>query len=72
MATYSVRRTVDAFVDEVCQVEAENAVEAVRVARQFESDLEWTPGMLRWFDARRFVAVDPAGNEMEDTATADF
>ena len=72
MATFSVLRRVDAFVDYVALVEADDAKEAARKASEDERPYQWARDGIAEFDARLFVTLDDEGNEVEGTEFGDF
>lgn len=69
MPTFTVLCRVDAYVDYIAEVEADDAAEAVELA-------QYNPGGYKWqnlgsceFDDRGYVALDEAGDEIEATWT---
>lgn len=72
MPTFKVRRTVDAYVIETAEIEASDAAEAARLARETEGRLSWRNQSVRTFDARRFGTLRPNGSEIEETAVGEF
>jgi hypothetical protein len=72
MPKFKVRRRVDAFVDYVAVVEAEDPKEAAEVARADEGRYRWKEEGTCQFDARMFVTLDLRGYEIDGTDTGDF
>lgn len=64
MTTFTVRRTVDAYVHYETNVEAETPEQAAALARKNESEYEWTDEDVCTYDARSFVAIDVDGREL--------
>jgi UDP-N-acetylenolpyruvoylglucosamine reductase len=69
---FQVLRRIDAFVDCVAEVEAVDAEEAAAKANEDETKFEWKKSGLSQFDARLYVTLDAAGNEIESTQQGDF
>lgn len=67
MPIYTVRRRVDAYVDYLAQVEADDPVEAAALAEQQDGDLQWAPDGVCEFDDRVFITLDAAGDEIAET-----
>ncbi|MDQ2860762.1 MAG: DUF1778 domain-containing protein [Pseudomonadota bacterium] len=63
---------IDAFADYVAEVEADDAEEAVELARDNHADYTWAHSFTQEFDARLYVALDANGNEIEPTQVGDF
>ena len=72
MPKFRVLRRVDAFVDDVVDIEADSAEEAASAASDDERKFDWKEVGVHAFDARYFVALDEDGNEIEATAQGDF
>ena len=72
MPKFRVLRRVDAYVDYVAEVEANNPEEAAELANACEQDLRWSKQDTAQFDARLFVALDANGNEIESTRCGDI
>lgn len=72
MPKFKVLRRVDAFADDVAEVEAETAEEAARKASVDERTYEWEETGTHHFDARLFVTLDENGSEIEATQRGDF
>lgn len=67
MPTFTVLSRVDAYVDYITDVEADTAEEAVDLAYDGGPDVVWEPYGVVEFDARRVVALDADGEEIEST-----
>ncbi len=67
MPTYTVRRRVDAFVDYVAQVDADNPAEAAELAQQEDGDLAWEQEGICEFDDRLFITLSADGAEIAET-----
>ena len=72
MPIYKVLRLVDAWVDYVADVEADSPAEAAELASDNEGDYVWEEQGVREFDARGFLALDAAGDEIDDTRVGHF
>jgi exonuclease VII large subunit len=72
MPKFQVLRRVDAYVDYVAEVEADNPTEAAELASDDESAYEWQSQGEVEFDARLFVALDKDGREIDGTQQGDF
>lgn len=72
MTTYKVQRTVDAAVIYTAEVEAESPERAVELASGEEEKYTWEEGDTVQYDARRFVALDKDGMDIEETARGDW
>lgn len=72
MPIFRVLRRVDAFVDYIAEIDADNADEAADSADKDETQFKWEQVDIAQFDARLFVALDPDGNEIESTQRGDF
>ncbi|WP_430424471.1 hypothetical protein [Phenylobacterium sp.] len=70
MPTYTVRRRVDAYVDYLAHVEADNPVEAAALAEEQDGDLPWLPDGVCEFDDRIFITLDAIGAEIAETEVA--
>jgi hypothetical protein len=68
MPKFTVVRRVEAFVDYVAEVEADNAEQAAEIADQDEEKLEWTLDETFMLDDKLFVTLDGDGNEIPETA----
>jgi hypothetical protein len=71
MAKFTVLRRVDAFVDYVTEVEADDAKSAAEAARQ-EGRFCWSRRGTHTFDARVFVTLDSNGVEIDATEIQDY
>ena len=73
MVKFDVLRRVDAYVDYVAEVEAENAEEAAQLAND---DLigcyKWEERGKQEFDARLYITLDENGDEIDGTQAGDF
>lgn len=72
MPTFSVISRVDAFVDYIAEVEAEDAEEAAQIAYHDSSSVRWKLQGVSELDDRRVVTLDPDGEEIEATAQGDL
>lgn len=72
MPKFTVLSRVDAFVDYVAEVEAEDAQAAAEFAYYDGTGLTWEPYGTVEFDARHVVALNADGEEIESTAQGDF
>ena len=72
MQTFKVRRRVDAYVDYVAEVEADDPQEAAELARDGEGAFEWEEEGPCEFDTRMFVALGPDGSEIDGTECGDL
>jgi hypothetical protein len=69
--TTNIRR-VDAFVNYEVVLEAGSAEEASKLAREQDHSLDWVEVSTTIFDARRYVALDGAGEEILGSEVGDF
>ena len=67
MARFQVLSRVDAYLDYLAEVEAEDANEAAILAYEGEG-VVWTLQGVTEFDARRVVTLGADGEEIEATA----
>lgn len=72
MPMFEVKCRVDAYVDYIAKVEAASAAEAVAIASDDPDSLTWEDGDTQEFDARLYIALDPNGDEIEDTEVRHF
>lgn len=72
MPKFRVLSRVDAFVDYVAEVEAEDARAAADIAYESPHEVIWKRRDVVEFDARRVVTLDSGDEEMEATARGDF
>ena len=70
--TFEVLCRIDAFADYVAEVEAEDAEEAALLANDNHGDYKWERRFTQEFEARLYVTLDDAGNEIEETQVGDF
>ena len=70
--TFEVLCRIDAFADYVAEVEADDAEEAAALAHDDHGDYKWEHRSIQEFDARLYVTLDDAGNEIEETQVGDF
>ena len=68
MPIFIVLTRIDAYVDYGAEVEAATADEAVDIAYEGGPSVKWQEHGVVQFDARRVVALDDNGEEMEETA----
>jgi hypothetical protein len=71
MPKFQVLCRVDAWVDYVAVVEADDPEEAAWLAREGPS-LEWEAQGAVEFDARMYMTLDENGEPMESTKCGDF
>ncbi len=73
MPTFQVLCRVDAFVDYVAEVEAEDAEEAAQIASSDpRSRHKWEERGTEEFDARLYITLDENGDEIDGTQAGDF
>ena len=72
MPTFTVLSRVDAFVDYLAEVEAEDAQHAADLAYDGAPGVVWEERGVVKFDARRVVTLDDDGREIESTARGKF
>lgn len=72
MPTFTVPSRVDAFIDYLTKVEAEDAQAAAGFAYQGGPGVVWVERGVAEFDARRVVTLEDDGEEIESTAHGDF
>lgn len=72
MPKFTILSRKDAFVDDLAEVEAETPEAAVDLAYEGGPGIEWEPYGTVEFDARRVVALDDDGQEIENTARGQF
>ena len=68
MPVFLVLSRVDAYVGYVAEIEADTAEEAVDIAYDGGPGVVWSEQGVVEFDARRVVALDDDGEEIESTA----
>ena len=71
MPTFKVLCRVDAFIDYVAEVEADDADEAAYLAKEGPK-LEWERDGEAEFDARLYVTLDEHGEPIDSTQCGDF
>jgi len=67
MPIFTVLSRVDAYFDYTAEVEADDAQHAADLAYDGDVALVWQPAGTQEFDARRVVALDADGEEIEST-----
>ncbi len=72
MAKFQVISRVDAFVDYVAEVEADDPHSAALIAYGGKADIDWKKQRVTEFDARRIATLDERGEEIESTAQGKF
>lgn len=72
MPTFTILSRVDAFVDYLAHVDAEDAQAATDLAYEGGPGVVWQERGVVKFDARRVVTLDAAGEEIESTARGDL
>ena len=72
MPTFTALFRVDAFVDYLAEVEADDAQAAADLAYDGGSGVVWEERSIVEFDARRVVTLDADGEEIEPTARGDL
>jgi len=68
LPVFLVLSRVDAYVGYVAEIEADTAEEAVDIAYDGGPGVVWSEQGVVEFDARRVVALDDDGEEIESTA----
>ncbi|KPP82240.1 MAG: hypothetical protein HLUCCA04_05770 [Oceanicaulis sp. HLUCCA04] len=72
MAKFQVISRVDAFVDYVAEIEADDPHSAASIAYSGDADVIWRRQRVTEFDARRIATLDEHGEEIESTALGKF
>ncbi len=72
MPKFAVLCRVDAYVDYVAEVEADDAEAAAYLAKEADGDLKWEARGVVEFDSRGYVALDADGDEIEDSRCGDW
>lgn len=72
MAKFQVISRVDAFVDYIAEVEADDPHSAALIAYRGKADIIWHKQRVTEFDARRIATLDEHGEEIESTAHGKF
>jgi hypothetical protein len=67
MPVFTILSRVDAYVDYLAEVEADSAEDAVELACDADPAVKWEERGVVEFDARRVVALDDDGEEIEST-----
>ena len=68
MGRFVVLSRVDALVDYITEVEADDAQEAADIAYEGGEGVHWKPAGITETDVRRVVTLSVDGEEMESTA----
>jgi hypothetical protein len=68
MPVFTVLSRVDAYVDYIAEVEADSAEDAVDIAYDGDPSVKWEERGVVEFDARRVVALDDNGEEIDSSA----
>ena len=72
MPKFTILCRVDAYVDHVAEVEADDAEEAAYLAKECADEYAWEERGTVQFDARGYVALDADGEEIEHSRCGDF
>ena len=73
MAKFNVLCRVDAYVDYVAEVEADDAAEAAQLANHdLSGHYKWEERGTQEFDARLYITLDENGEEIDGTQAGDF
>ncbi|MBA3812857.1 MAG: hypothetical protein H0X27_14650 [Caulobacteraceae bacterium] len=72
MPKFKVLCRVDAYVDYIAEVEADDAEEAADFAEDNASDYSWEEQGAVEFDARGYVTLDAKNNELDHTRRGYF
>jgi hypothetical protein len=72
MPTFTVLCRIDAYVDYVAEVEAEDADQAAWLARETHEDYAWRREQTAEFDDRFYVTLDRDGEEIESSHIGDM
>ena len=72
MPKFTILCRVDAWVDYVAEIEADDAEEAAYLAKEAGGELTWEPNGVVEFDARGYVALDGNGDEIEASRCGDW
>lgn len=65
MPRFTILSRVDAYVDYTCEVEADNAEEAVDLVYMGDVKVEWKNQGVTEFDAVRMSAIDEDWNDID-------
>jgi hypothetical protein len=72
MPSFTILRRVDAFVNYEVVLEAGTAEKASKLAQVQDHALDWLEVSTTTFDARGFVALDAAGEQILGSEVGDF
>ncbi|WBQ10223.1 hypothetical protein L2D01_00290 [Hyphomonadaceae bacterium ML37] len=72
MGLFLVQSRVDAFVDYIAEIEADDADEAAQIAYDGGDGVVWRRQGVSEFDDRRVVTLGVHGEEIEATARGDL
>ena len=73
MPKFNVLCRVDAYVDYVAEIEADDAQAAARTAADnLSSRHNWEARGTQEFDARLYITLDQNGDEIDGTQAGDF
>ena len=73
MPKFNVLCRVDAYVDYVAEVEADDAEEAAQLANHdYAGRYKWEERGTQEFDARLYITLDEHGAEIDGTQAGDF
>ena len=72
MPTFTVLSRVDAFVESLAEVEAEDAQAAADLAYNGGPSVIWKERGVTQFDARHVLTIDAEGSKIESTARGKF
>ncbi|MEQ8406342.1 MAG: hypothetical protein RKE49_14695 [Oceanicaulis sp.] len=72
MGRFLVKSRVDAFIDYVAEIEADDADEAAQIAYDGGEGVVWKCEGVSEFDDRRVVTLDADGEEIEATARGEL
>ena len=73
MPLFKVLCRVDAYVDYVAEIEAEDAYKAARsAAGDLTKRQRWVEHGTQEFDARLYITLDENGDEIDGTQAGDF
>ena len=72
MPKFNILCRVDAFVDYVAEIDADNAEEAARLAQKGPDCYDWVKKDFEEFPARLYVALTPSGDPIENTQIGNF
>ena len=72
MPKYRVLCRVDAYVDYIAEVEADDPVAAAQLAHDDPDEYHWEAEGAQEFDARKYLTLDESGEEIEDSRAGDW